>query len=209
MKTFTIIILAMVILSGCSQKYYDTRNIKRLHTYNYMYPGQLAIDCSKWFPVKDSMGQSVHPANNIDYSHRIDSLNSVIDSLMTLPAPKTKTDSANYKKAFLDLKQKFNALKAAYKPCKPDTIPHYIENTAKIRAAQDIAKSKGDSLQLARGQITQLNTDKSNLKSWIWRLAAILGTELLALIIWGVIKIYKLINGVAVANSAGTILRKL
>lgn len=217
---FLVLIIAVFacMLSGCSQKWYDNRDIGRQHEYNNKFPSELAKDCAKQFPVKDSIGK-VKPSVNVDYSKTIDSLQWSFDSLKNITFTGTggihfdttshtnnpANNSTNALTIINSLQAKIKALKQAYKPCKPDTIPVYREDQAKTKVWQDIAKAKGDSLLLAKGRIDQLNKDKAGLIKWIWILGGILAAELIGFIIYILYKVY---TGGA-ASAAGSVIEKL
>lgn len=164
------------MLCGCGAAYYQARDIKKQHLLNYEYPSELAKDCAKVFPVKDSVGKPVYiPANNVDYSKAIDTI--LILSNNNRATALSKNDMQNTS-LYLPLSggtggtsgilfNKIDALRAAYKPCKPDTIkiPHYIIDQAKIKVLQDAYKGKSDSLIIVK---TQWLGTKKNLNSWRW-----------------------------------------
>lgn len=192
-----IIIFSLFLICGCN---IDKRNIERQHAYNYKYQGELAKDCATLFPAKDSVGTPIYsPAHNIDYSGRVDSLKHYADSVkgaLTLLA-NLPNDTAKLKHTVVlqsgqinTLVNKINDLRAAYKPCKPDTVkvPHFVTDMAKLKVWQDAYKIKADSLSIVK---TQQAGTKHNLNIWRW-----IAIGCMALIFgWLAIKVYLLISG--------------
>jgi len=155
-------------VSGCSSSWYVKRDIRRLHLYNYTYPNELATDCNKWFPVKDSISSKVLPANNINYSGQIDSLQMIIDSIGPTRYPVTKQDSSKLTEQISFLKTQINKLKLGYKPCKPDTVVHFVLNTAQLNVLEQKSKIIGDSLLIEKTQLSQVKKTRTT-----WMLIAI------------------------------------
>ncbi len=203
----------MLLLSGCAQSWYDRRDVNRQHEYNYKFPNELAKDCARQFPVKDSVGQLKHAAENKDYSKQIDSLQAVIDDFFaptdyTGPSQSARmgfSDSTKISGALVTLQRKITALKAAYKPCKPDTLLIYLENTAKVVALKSDLDFANNKIAEQAGQNKQLEADKAKDVKWIWILAGIIGGSVLIFIIRIVIKIY---TGGA-GSAAGAVIKKL
>ncbi|MBS1520277.1 MAG: hypothetical protein JST50_04735 [Bacteroidetes bacterium] len=156
------------IVTGCSSLWYAKRDIRRLHLYNYTYPNELAADCNKWFPVKDSISKKVLPANNFNYSGQIDSLQMIIDSISSIQYPIIRQDSSRLIGQIAFLKTEISKLKSAYKPCKPDTINHFISNTAQLAMLEQKNKIANDSLLIEKTQLTQVKKNRST-----WMLIAI------------------------------------
>lgn len=195
-----IIIIFLFLICGCSAAYRQQRDIERQHAYNYKYQGETAKDCATLFPAKDSVGTPIYsPAHNIDYSGRFDSLKHYADSvkgaltlLVNLP-----NDTAKLKRTIVlqsgqinTLVNKINDLRAAYKPCKPDTVklPIYVTDMAKLKVWQDAYKIKADSLAIVKHD---LEVSKKNGNRWMW-----IGISGIALILGFIlIKVYLLISG--------------
>ncbi len=165
----------LFLLTSCSASYYQQRDVKKQHQLNYQYQGELAKDCATLFPVKDSIGTPIYtPSHNIDYSGKVDSLKKYADSLKGLPRI-VVTDTAQAHRIIIfqakqinTLTDKINALRAAYKPCKPDTIvkPIYRVDEAKLKALQNDDNIKTDSLKITKHDL--VNSKKSASKGWLY-----------------------------------------
>lgn len=177
------------VLTGCGSSWYARRNINRQHLYNYTYPNELAKDCGKWFPFKDSISNKVLPGNNIDYSGKIDSLQLIVDSigLIQYPLATAKPDTSKLTERVLFLKNQISQLKSAYKPCKPDTVVHFVLNTAQLNILEQKNKIFGDSLLIGKTQLTQVKKNRIT-----WMLIAIGGMAVIFTSI--VVKVYTFVT---------------
>lgn len=185
-------VLFAVLLTGCAS-YIQKRNVARQHRYNALYLSPLAQDCNQFFPVKDSTGKPIFtPADNINYTNEIDSLEVLVRRLSVDNANKTVIFAPGNEALITQLQQKIAALKAAYKPCKPDTvkIPIYRVDEAALKVWQDKYRAKADSLTI---QNTNLATTKKSRSQWMIIAIACM-TVVVLRIVW---KVYKFINPVA------------
>lgn len=193
-----IIISFLFLICGCSATYKQQRDIKKQHQLNYQYQGELAKDCATLFPAKDSVGKPIYtPAHNIDYSGRVDSLKHYADSVkgaLTLLA-NLPNDTAKLKHTIVlqsgqinTLVNKINDLRAAYKPCKPDTVkvPHFVTDMAKLKVWQDVYNIKADSLAMVKHDLA---ASKKSGNIYFWILACLS----IVIIVTLAIKIYKFI----------------
>lgn len=186
MKWFALFAL---LLTGCAS-YIQDRNIARQHRYNALYLSPLAQDCNQFFPVKDSVGKPIFTsATNINYTGEIDSLEVLIRRLSVDNANKTVIFAPGNEAVITQLQQKIAALKAAYKPCKPDTvkIPIYRVDEAAVKVWQDKYRAKADSLIT---QNTNLATSNKNKSVWRWIALGCMGLITVS-VVW---KVYKFVN---------------
>lgn len=136
------------------------------------------------------MGKPIFtPADNLNYTGEIDSLEVLVRRL--------SVDNVNKNVIFVtgdatQLQQKIAALKAAYKPCKPDTvkIPHYQVDEAAVKVWQDKYRAKADSLTI---QNTNLANSKKSGSRWMWIAIGCIGLITVS-VVW---KVYKFVNPVA------------
>lgn len=188
---------ALILFTGCNTA---RKQIETLHALNAKYPNELAADCSRYFPAKDSLGKPIYiPAKNIDNTALIGLLKQKADSL----ANKTRQDSAkiaagdvlsrqellSYKSDISVLQNKINDLRALYKPCKPDTIkiPHYIVDNAMVATLTAQLRVKLDSLIAVK---TQLETSKKTAATRLWWLIG-LAIALGVSVVWSIYKLVK------------------
>ncbi len=201
--------LLPLLLAGCSASWYQARDIKKQHTLNYQYPNSLALDCAKWFPMKDSVGKSVFvPADNVNLLPVVDSLQNYINILLSAAQPVIVNgkvqplDSLKFINAFNTLQVKYNALKAAYKPCKPDTFktaPVFITNTALVTSWQTKYNTVHDSLTTSTANLKSVKHGKN---TWMY---IALGA-CLVIIGGAAISIYKFFNGGAILGTVKKII---
>ncbi|HEY4326403.1 MAG TPA: hypothetical protein VGN20_20635 [Mucilaginibacter sp.] len=208
--TFAIVLL----LSGCST-YIRNHQITKQHLFNYKYPDQLAVDCAKTFPVKDSIGKATGPVNT-NYTGKIDSLqglannlNNVIDdlsSLITSTQPGKPLDTSKYLATIKYLQNKISllqksisSLQASYKPCKNDTVPHYIIDNAKLTVFRNKNKAVHDSLTTSKTDLKSVTHGRN-----IWMYIAI---GCITVLFGGiVISAYKFFSGGAITGTIKKIL---
>lgn len=183
-------------LSSCSTAYKTAKEIEKQHELNYKHPDELAADCAKWFPNVDSAGK-VKPAINIDLSGKVDGLKRVIDSLAGAK-PVTHKDSTDFKNKLADVKSKADNLAQKYKPCKPDTVPKYITNTAVVAAVTAKLAAANKNTTIAEQKLADTQASQ---KTWM-EIAIGLMVVVFGTVIW---KIYKLFNGGAVTSAVSAI----
>lgn len=190
--------LAIIFLPSCNT--YQ----KQLHTFKNFaddHPNELAPLCAKAFPVKDSVGatkiDSTHKANNVNYAGKIDSLQAIADQFkQRLLADTGKSNpcasvAKNYQVQVNTLSNQVQALRAAYKPCKPDTVykttPIYRTDEAKIAVLQNQFNVKSDSLKTTKTQLADEKETSASRLHWM----LILGGVLVAL---GIVTVLKFIG---------------
>lgn len=182
----------LILLTGCITE-------RGARHYATDHPDKFADFCGTYYPIISGPVPEYHPANNTDYSIALDSLIRAGDDLTA----RFTRDSARavdsisracadlvtgYARQVDSLLAKIKALKASYKPCRPDTVPapYPVVDNAKLDAAnQKIAKSSQEKqtleAQLA-GQKTANN--RQNWYSFVFGLLAIPAA-------WGFFKLIK------------------
>ena len=149
MKHILTLVAFLVLVASCTTE-------KGANGWFDRHPDKDAERCAKNYPVRDSIAPPTieyYPADNENYQGKIDSLvnrlgqaEASADDLAYQLARQQNNDSLGackevlkgYQATIADLKKQVGALKAAYKPCKPDTVERkttiYRENTAKTAA---------------------------------------------------------------------------
>jgi peptidoglycan hydrolase CwlO-like protein len=175
MKTFSLILLAFVLFSCGTQ-----RKIDRAKKVFNSYPDSFAYQCDLFFPFKDSIGEPVIkyiPADNKNYTAKIDSLTSAVKDLDN----KLKKDTSNiakyYKGIVSKLASDIGRLKNNYKPCEPDTLKisykTYKESTRKNKVYENQINDLKSKLEAANKELKEVKETASN------RLYTIIGLSLL------------------------------
>lgn len=184
------ILFAVVLLASCTTQ-------RKAEGYFNKNLGQLAALCSLRFPNVDSAGTPYiadHvPANNIDYTKQIDSLEQeaqnaklLADQLLNAlnsTQPTTDTEKAKLKKQIGELLNQVQNLKAKYKPCIPDTAkivqPIYRELGYKLADLRFQVGEQGRRADNLQHELQQAKTDgakwKAQRNKLLWILFVIAG----------------------------------
>lgn len=176
---------AFVLLMACNTY---QKQLNKATTFFMANKAQLASLCEMVYPVKDSIGETVidstHKANNINYQGLIDSVQRAEDSLQMLvytdtaksnPCAEQSKTFANKLKSITD---RYNKLVNSYRPCKPDTVYKkqtiYVKDMAEITVLTNQLNVKVDSLKITKHDLQLKITQSSARLKWIFILAGIL-----------------------------------
>ena len=201
MRLFLALVIAYLLFLGCNVRQHQ---INKMHQYAHFYPDSLAKDCAQLFPIKDSVGKPIIPVN-IDRTNEINALKKTADSLRSIPpltVKSTPLDSSRYLNAIMGLQSKINALQAAYKPCLPEIVPHYIVDSALVVALRNQLKLVSVKLHDTTIKLTDKTADATK---WFW----VAMGALAAILLYIGISIYKFFSGGAIVGEAKTIISKL
>lgn len=164
--------LLCLLLSSCT-------TFNRAANYMDKHPADAAGYCALKFPVTEGFSEfvvdSVLPANNGDYTSRIDSLNEA--TLRLLAVAKEHCDTVFVSGPVRTVTQKVVQLKQGYKPCDTAKIYYRVTRTVKDGAAADSYR-----FELVKEQAAHVETAKD--KRW-WKIACIITWSLIAVFLAG------------------------
>lgn len=177
--------------------------------YYNKHPDKLMAHAARLAPNIDSVGtpyiEQHTPANNIDYTGQIDSLEQeaqkakdLVDSLLGAvntqnPVPSIDQGKAKLQKQVGSLLAQVQQLKAQYKPCEPDTAkiiqPIYRELGYKLadlryQLGAEVKRREGVQLELQTA-VVKGDKWKAQRDQLLWILIMIAG----GVVIWGFIKL--------------------
>lgn len=200
MKKLNILLLAIpfaMLMSGCAT---EKKKRDRALSFFATHPQEAAAYCANAYPVRDSIGETIiTPADNEDYTGKIESLGNEIDFLQeklrqdsvkaSAGGQITAQELSNYKSQVNTLQKKYSDLQRSYKPCEPEIRerPVYRENTARVAALQ----LKSEKLQEDyNDQKDELAAAQKQAQARLWMLisAGILAGAYI------ILKIYKIIK---------------
>jgi hypothetical protein len=166
MRNIFLFVVLASLLASCN----EARKIQKAKDVLAAHRPEAAEFCATTFPNVDSVGKAdtvFVPANNHDFTGEIDSLNgklSEIDQQRQEDSAKAARSQKDCQQVVAKLqgqirgaKDQSQQIKTVYLPCKPDTIkisvPHYIENTAKVEMYKNQAAATSQKLDDTRGKL--------------------------------------------------------
>lgn len=167
------LIWALLVIAGCVQSCSTLeKRISKAKVIAYENPSYFADFCSKVFPVKDSIGEPIIkyvPADNKDYSKRIDSIHREVDAFLASVRNDTSTVGKMYRQKIENLSEQLNSFRKEYRKCVPDTVkvelPVWRENTARLAyVAGELSKMTG---LYQREEVLRQQAEKSR-STWMW-----------------------------------------